>query len=380
MVKIQQQFAISATSKYWGQLYLPDDYRTNSELCALMVFCHGIGERGGTEQSLDMLNQQGPMRYINDGRSMVFKNPVDGTSVRYAVLALQDPSWSPSPDEIAYCLRNEILYKFPINRRAVVITGLSAGGDSVLHSITNINTLDLFCAAIPMSPASSGNTNNCDKTIAAGIEVWGFSGDADGSFTANMNAFAGKMNALKAGSCRVHIYTGGHGGWENFYNPDYRSTIWGGSMNIYEFGLASAKASGWVPAPPPSSKVVAEFNLIDGTTVKSGTLDLDASASMNVRTDWQGYQWNLRPLKGGTWGYKWGENSNYGGPLKRLTGLGDGLYELSLTVMGNDKSINTKTVNFTVQIGDTEPAPVFKPTHTLVHPDGTKEVIQLIPA
>lgn len=373
---LEQKFPVSASSTYWGKLYLPDDYNVTTEQHPLFVFCHGKGERGSTQSSLPALDAFGPFQFIKQGHKMEFVSPADSKKYRYIVLALQDPDWSPSAAEVAYCLLNSIFKNYRINRNCIVISGLSAGGDTTLQSITTPGFMELYCAAVPMSPASSGQTNNVAATAAQGIDVWGFVGNADGSFTTNMQAFDAKLNAAAPGTCRTHIYTGGHGGWNEFYDPAYEVTTWGHPMNIYEFGLTMMKGSEYIPSTPPSSSVVAAFNLEDGQLLTENNVTVDGSASQNVRTDWEGYLWGLKPIKGGSWGATPQEGA-YGGPIKKMIGLTDGLYELSLTVRDNFGKTNTKTVNFTVDLGNAVPPPVeLAPTVADVHTD--KGVVRVL--
>lgn len=354
---VKQQFAVAGNgTKYWGVLYLPEGYATNPGPYPLMVFNHGVGERGSSEQSAENLYAHGPLGFAKAGHNMQFTNPANGQQYRYMLLALQDPDWSPSETEIAYCLNNEIFPKYKVDRSRVVITGLSAGGDVTLKAITTPTTAPLFTASVPMSPASSGNTQNIASTVAAGIRVWGFSGNNDGGFTQNLNEFAAKLNAVSPGAARVFIYVGGHGGWSTYYDPAYKSNIWGGSMNIYEFGLASARGGSWVPAPPPSNAVVAMFNMNDGDTVRTPTFEVDGSASQNVRTDWEGYLWGIKPVQGGSWGAQVAGGA-YGGPKRNVINVTDGVYQFSLTVKSATGQTNTRTINFVAKLGSTTPPP-----------------------
>jgi hypothetical protein len=362
---LEQKFPVSASASYWGKLYIPDDYATTNEQHPLIIFCHGVGERGSTKDSLPALDAFGPLKFVKEGSKMEFNNPVDGKQHRFIVLALQDPDWSPSAAEVGYCLLNHIFTNYRINRNCVVVTGLSAGGDSTLKAVTTPGIMELFSAAIPMSPASSGNTGNMAATATLKIKVWGFSGNQDGGFTTNMLAFDAKLNTLAPGSCRTFVYTGGHGGWNDYYNPAYKSIAWGSSMNLYEFCLASMKGSTWVPAPPPSTTVKADFDLTDGAVIKSTSVTVSAAASQNVRTDWQGYLWGLQPTKGGSWGAT-PKDGAYGGPVKDMVKLTDGQYQLSLTVMDNSGKTNTKAINFTVQTDGVPPPPDPKPEKLLV--------------
>lgn len=356
----KKQFRVNSSGgKYWGILYLPEGYQTNPGPYPLMIFCHGVGEAGSSEAAAEALYSHGPLGFAKAGHRMEFTNPADGKQYRYMLLALQDPSWSPSAQEIAYALQNDVFPAYKVDRSRVIITGLSAGGASTLESITTTGTLNLFTAAVPMSPASAGNTSNTTATAAAGIRSMGFSGNADGSFTENLNAFNSRLNQAAAGSARAYIYLGAHGGWSTYYDPGYKSNMWGGQMSIYEFGLASARGSTWVPSAPPSTTVKAEFNILDGAIITTSAFEVDASASENVRPDWEGYLWGIKPIEGGSWGAQ-PQGGAYGGVKKNIINLTNGTYLLSLTVKGINGQTNTKAINFKVNLGGTAPPPPGK--------------------
>jgi predicted esterase len=362
----KQQFPVSASAKLWGVMYLPEGYGTDPSVTyPIMIFCHGVGEAGSSEAAAEALYSHGPLGFAKAGHRMEYTNPADGKQYRYILLALQAPAWSPSASQIAYCLNNEIFPKYKIDRTRVIITGLSAGGDVTLNAITTTGIAPLFTAAIPMSPASSGNTQNIAVTVAAGIRSWGFSGNNDGGFTSNLNAFSAKLNQVAPGAARVFIYVGGHGGWSTFYDPVYKSNLWGGSMNVYEFGLAASRGTTWVPAPPPSSAARAMFNMNDGDTVRASTFEIDGSASENVRTDWEGYLWGIKPVLGGSWGAQVAGGA-YGGPKRNVINITNGTYELSLTVKTATGQTNTRTINFIAVLGGTTPPPPATKTITNV--------------
>lgn len=360
----KQQFPVAASgtvTKLWGILYLPEGYGNDATTTyPLMVFNHGVGEAGSSEASAEALYSHGPLGFAKAGHRMEFTDPATGKQHRYMLLALQAPSWSPSEAQIAYCLTNEIFPKYKVDRNRVIVTGLSAGGDITLKAITATNIANLFTAAVPMSPASVGNTANIGVTVAAGIRVWGFSGNNDGGFTQNMNTFAAKLNAVAPGTARVYVYLGGHGGWSTYYDPAYKSNLWGGSMSIYEFGLASARGGTWVPAPPPSTSVKAMFNINDGDTIRTATYEVDGSASENVRPDWEGYLWGIKPIQGGSWGSQVAGGA-YGGPKRNIVNLADGVYSFSLTVKSISGQTDTRAINFVVKLGGgTTPPPPAK--------------------
>lgn len=361
----EQQFPVSSTSKLWGVLYLPDDHDSNPELCPLIVFNHGKGEAGSSQTNLPLLYLNGPLTFAKQGNKMEFINPITAKKQRFMILALQHPNWSPDPSQIAYCLENDIFKNYKVDRKCVVVTGLSAGGDATLKCIT-ASMAAYFCAAVPMSPASTGGTD-LSITKSQNIRTWGFSGDQDSTFTDNLKSWDAKLNAVLPGNARSFIYAGAHGGWNAFYDPAYKSKIWGPEINIYEFFLACTAGLNWQPAAPPSTVVKAVISApTDGQTINVNSLAVDGSNSQAVRSDWEGYKWVLTPVEGGNWGAGFEKTATDGGgiygPAKRkIINLTDGKYQLSLTVMDSKRVTNTQVVIFNVKIGATIPEPTPTP-------------------
>ncbi len=364
----KRQFLVNNTGgKLWGYLYVPEGVSN----IALFTHAHGVGRRGGTEAGVEAMLGESPLELLAEGENFIFDHPITKEKWGFAILCLQDPSWSPSDTKMHYAILNDVLKAFPsINQNAIFVGGLSAGGDSTLDSITNPATLGLYAAAAPMSPASTGNMQYLAQTVAAGIRAWGFSGNQDGGYTQNMVTFDAAMNERKAGTCRTQIYDGGHGNWVQFFRRTYRDNDWGnpnggdGKMNLWEFLLCCMKGSSWVPPPPPSTGVVASLVLPSATLQADGSylvttdsVAVDASASENVTSAWDGYHWGLQIIEPGTWNAGWakatGDEGGAYGPAKRtLIGLKDGLYGVSVTVKSlvNGKTA-TKAITMRVKIG-----------------------------
>jgi K319L-like, PKD domain len=221
MVTTRQFKLASWTLNGWGKLYVPDNIIGKMPL---VVFCHGAGETGTTQASTSKLETNGPLYFIKNG-----------WKPNFMVLAVQDASWSFRPSAIDYVLKNdsEILDKW--NGKDCLITGLSAGGEfTVTFMDTPAYDKSTF-AYVPMSPA--GNATLKNPTVPH--RTWFFSGNADGNFTETAKA----LTAITKG--RITIYPGGHGGWNKFYDPNYRED----GKNIYEFAFDAAA----VPNQPPVS-------------------------------------------------------------------------------------------------------------------------------
>lgn len=343
------QVPVSASLKLWAVVHTPDDLATNTEQCALLMFCHGVGEAGSTQASASKLIPGSPLSFAT-GAKFEFASPADGKKHRFIVVGIQAPSWSPSPAQVKYAIENEFFQaKYKVNKNAVFITGLSAGGQTTLDSVTTTGILELYAACIPMSPANDGDLANIQATATNKIESWGFSGASDGGYTGNLYNFSNALDLKADNTARITIYPGGHGGWDKFYNPLYKEDFAGVQLNIYEYLLANIKGSTWIN-PSKDLSVTAEFDF----TYTNGTITLDASKSTNATPAWNGYGWNVTPLPGGNWNTDT-VGGGYGNP--KIINKAKGDYSVTLTV--TDVFGKTAQVSKVVREG-TLPVPPVK--------------------
>lgn len=294
---------MAANATLYGILHAPDDLATNSDPCALLVMNHGVGANQA------WLEENGPIPFIKAGNKFVFTDPETKNPVRFFVLALLNGGWSPSAVNSAYAVRNEVLPAYPeIDKNMIFVTGLSAGGATTMEALTTTGVMDLYAAGVPMSPASTGNLGNAAAIAALMIRLWGFSGNLDGTYTENLKTVDAKVNQLAPGNSRTTIYAGGHGLWQSFYSPDYRESIWGGLMNIYEFMLAAKKGSKYAFSKPVVQNLKAILMPGD-IVINAKTVDFDATQSVGVKKAgdnyvWDSVLWGLVPQNGNNWSMK----------------------------------------------------------------------------
>lgn len=251
MSVVTKQFKIASWNlNYWGILYTPDNLQGK---VPLVIFCHGAGETGSTQTSTSKLYYNGPLNFIKSG-----------WRPNFMVLAMQSPSWSATPASIDYVLKNDPdILKYWDGKNAL-ITGLSAGGETTNLYMDGYNNPTF--TYIAMSPAGTARLNNPSWPH----KTWYFSGDSDGNFTETAKFFA------KATSGRLTIYRGGHCCWNTYYNPNYKETIDGKSMNIYEWAFSTPVA---INKPPVAMagvdqtvKLPADVILTGNGTDEDGTI------------------------------------------------------------------------------------------------------------
>lgn len=112
--------------------YLPDSY-SNGEQFPLILFFHGLGERGdGSAASLDKVMSHGPLKLINQGKSF-----------EAVVIAPQSSNGWFSANNVKWIYDN-IIEKYNIDVNRIYVTGLSAGGKATWQ----------FADAFPDIPAA----------------------------------------------------------------------------------------------------------------------------------------------------------------------------------------------------------------------------------
>lgn len=125
-----------------GLVTLPSDYKEGEKL-PMIVFLHGIGERGeSTPETLDVVAKHGVPKYF-------CKNP-DYKGLRVITASPQCPS-DYSWETIVVFLKkwiDEVAEKFGADKSRISITGLSMGGFGTWQMISLYP--DYFCCAAPV--------------------------------------------------------------------------------------------------------------------------------------------------------------------------------------------------------------------------------------
>jgi dienelactone hydrolase len=259
--------------------YLPQGYNGNSNKYPVVIFLHGLGERGPCTTDIAKLKagispveRNGPPKYTKAGTQFPFilispqlKNNYTDWPTAYV------------NEVIEYCKTY-----LRIDEKRIYLTGLSLGGGGTWT--TSLTYPKLFAAIAPVC----GSRNSVPKACILSSEnmpVWAFHGDADTTIpvyrTISMvNAINACMPAPKP-LAKITIYPGvSHSGcWNNAYKPDH--TVH--NPNIYDWLLSyvnTSNASNKVPTcNAGSDKIVSVTSL----TISGSGSDTDGSIAS--------YQW-----------------------------------------------------------------------------------------
>lgn len=254
---IGNQIAVKVSTASYGAtanalLSLPDDYHTTTGNYPLIIFLHGLGEKGSSVTDLKRQITQGLPKVIAGGAKMEAVNPVDGKLYKFIVLSPQHHAWTMTAEQLEYMIKT-LPNTWRIDMDRIYITGLSAGGQGTIQAITYTQDLsNKIAAVVPMSPAHPGEApmKNFRFAKESRTAAWFFAGRDAGDNTYRLNSlrYNDSLNKYNPGGSKVTIHPGGHCCWADYYNPSYREN----GMNIYEWMLQFKKGDTipTVPEPP----------------------------------------------------------------------------------------------------------------------------------
>ncbi len=218
-------------------LHTPKEQQPKSGKSPLIVFLHGVGERGN---NIEAVRGWGPP-------SSMKRDP----EFRFFVVSPQCQQdkegrgwWHPNDLNL---LLDHVKEKYPVDKKRIYLTGLSMGGfGSWDWGASNPNT---FAAIAPI--CGKGKTKAAAKF--KNLPVWAFHGDKD-----NIVPLSGSKDMVDAinardGKARLTIYPDvGHNSWTRTYaNP-----------KLYEWFLSHSAKYAIPPSPPLSPSPEIFFSVI----------------------------------------------------------------------------------------------------------------------
>jgi len=201
-----QSGAVGATVGYYT--YLPDaHYLHPAERFPLLVFLHGVGERGNGTTELTRVLAHGPPKLINLGEDFPF-------IVVSPQLPVTQGAWPVAlVDEIIARARAETR----VDSARIYLTGLSLGGFGTWSYATARPAV--VAAVVPI--AGAGTTGQA--CAMRDVPVWAFHGDSDGtvdvSGSIDMIAALNACTPAPSVAPKLTIYPGvGHDSWTRTYD------------------------------------------------------------------------------------------------------------------------------------------------------------------
>lgn len=321
--------------------YLPPDYKpTGQEKKPMIIFLHGIGEKGtGSPQDLKKIDCCGLPRYIDIGHPMQFtwNGKTEGFVVVYPQLYSRYGTWENYYIDIMleYAKKN-----LNIDTNRIFLTGLSLGGGATwVYVSSSLKKAKQFAGIAPVvSPCFMTNGCNIAK---ANLPIYAVHALDDNlaSYTCTTNAIQSIIDCGTKAIPNVVMYeNGGHYVWTkraydtsyNFFNP-----------NMFEWMLAQNRTK------KPNLKPIADAGEDIVISSAFGTAVLDSRNSSDpdgkiVRHVWQ-------KIKGPAYGVITDDVT----PRPVASGLTyPGIYTFKLRVIDDRAEWSEDTVRVTVVDGN----------------------------
>lgn len=322
--------------------YTPTDYNpSQTPKYPLIIFLHGIGERGDgiPGSQLEMVLGNGTPRNIKDGHPMRFfwNGKWETFLVLMPQLSASYGYWQDFyvDEMIKYAKAN-----LNIDTNRITLTGLSLGGGGTWHyaGITAANAKKLNCIGVCCGTCQNITWSNITN---ANLPVWAFhaSDDATVGVGCTTSSIAAINNLNPAVKPYMTIWpTGQHWIWGRVFDTEYS---WQ-NPNIYEWFLGQNKSL------PVNVRPVANPGTAQTITTGIGTVTLNASASTDQDGNIVRYIWSK--VSGPNYGTITTPVSTNG--ITTVTGLiSAGTYEYQVKVVDNRADWTLATVKITVNPG-----------------------------
>jgi poly(3-hydroxybutyrate) depolymerase len=316
--------------------YTPVDYSPTGPKYPLIIFLHGMDERGNGTTELSKVTINGIPKYIKAGHKMRFF--WDGKWQTFLVLSPQLSSsyrwWQNfyTEEMIKYAKAN-----LNIDTNRISLLGLSLGGggtwDFAAQSVEKAKQLNAIAPCCPTC-----QTNGYCPIAEANLPLWAFHAQNDGTTPANCTSTIVNYindNCRAAVKAYVTIWPdGGHGVWDRAYDTVYR---WQ-NPNVYEWLLGQDKSKPVNKRQVPNTGSNFTISTSPGFAYLSGARSTDEDGTIE-RFIW-------KQVSGPVNGTLTNAVSTTG--LTRINGLTTaGTYVFELTVVDDRADFVKKTITIT---------------------------------
>lgn len=318
--------------------YLPQDYNQNTRDYPLVIFLHGIGEKGTT--STDPATLKASVEKVT--RVGLAKNVKYGTEYPFILISPQLKSnYGSWPANYVIEVLNHVKKYLRVDNRRIYITGLSLGGYGTWTTLGAYP--EVFAASVPICSGGSALTKAC-AIAAENVALWAFHGTDDGvvsyAVTTKMINAVNACTPKPSPMAKYTLFDGlGHSIWDKVYKQT-NAIDW---MLSFTNGTTSGTTDGGSTttnnAPVVSAGSDKTLTLPDNEVYIQGTAsDSDGSIAS----------------------YKWSKVSGPSASLGAYTtsklrayNLVEGSYTFRLTVKDNEGAYKSDDVKVTVSEGST---------------------------
>lgn len=328
--------------------FKPKDYGT--QLHPLIIFLHGIGERGNGASQINAVANNGIPYLCSQGATMRFT--VGGQTSSFVVLSPQlSASYGYWPGYYANEMIKYAKANLQIDPNRIYLTGLSLGGGGVWGNITD--TWDpSFNAGIAAAAPVCGTGQGADAGFCSNIgtnhlPVWAFHSMDDGVVSVATSQHYEQLAIscpLSPAAKFTYYQTGNHAGaWVNAYDTNHitrtvnvngTQTSFTANPNLYEWFLGFTRSAN--TAPTASAGAAQMITLPASSVTLTGTGAGTGGASVTS------YAWAKTSGPAGA------SISTVNAATTAVTGLTQGVYVFTLTVTDNHGLTATSAVTITV--------------------------------
>lgn len=261
--------------------YKPGDYNTSTKY-PVIIFLHGIGERGNGTSELSRVLGNGTPNYIQNGHNMRFF--WNGKWETFLVLTPQlngKYGWWQNfyvDEMINYATRN-----LSVDPNRIFLTGLSLGGGGVWqYAISSLsNAQKLAAIGVSCGTCQNGDWSNIGK---ANLPAWAWHAADDGTVAAGCSN--GSVQSINSYNPAVKPYLtiwpqGQHWIWGKVYNTNYEAQ----HPNIYEWFLGQNKSLPVNKRPVANAGADQTISALTGNATLNGGSSRDEDGSI-VRYVW----------------------------------------------------------------------------------------------
>jgi len=342
--------------------FKPSDYNNNPNAkYPLIIFLHGIGERGDDAGGLANVLNAGIPHYINMGATMRFT--VNGQTQSFLVLSPQlnynYGSWQNFyVDEMLNYAKNNLR----VDPNRIYLTGLSLGGGGTWkYASASVANASTFAAIVPVC-GTCDYSNLCNITSAS-TPVWAFHALDDGVVGVGCTQGAISMLQSCGGNPKVTYYpTGNHYIWDQAYDTTHNIQS---PLNVFEWMLTQSRNGS--STPPPAGNIAPVANAGADQTVNLPTNSANLTGSgYDQDGSIASYIWSqVSGPNTATMSSSWAANNT-------VSGLVAGTYVFRLKVTDNAGATATDDINVVVNgasiTGGSKPVAVAGSDQTLTLP------------
>lgn len=207
-------------SNYGYYIFIPESYVKEQRPAPLLVFLHGSGERGNSQnnpQALDLAIVHGPGKLVREGNWDATNNML--------VVSVQTDRWWNDNESLKKFI-DHIKENYNVDNKRVYLTGVSMGAYGIFDYLGAYGDDSGIAAAVPI--CGRGNLNDRYVRNLASTPIWVFHGEWDDAVpVARAHEIVSAINSLNPPppvKAKKTLYPNvGHDSWTMTYDGSGQS-------------------------------------------------------------------------------------------------------------------------------------------------------------